>query len=102
MQPMTRPPMTPADAQRAKEVGDIFARLEEVMCYLSCRWADEHEYEDIAAYKTRLEGDLATMNVVGFTLTKMTKRPFGFVADYKGAEYTFKAGARSYEYKRTK
>ena len=104
MQPMTKNPnpMTPADAQRAKEVSELFAALENVMCYLSCRWADEHEYEDIADYQMRLEGDIADLKVVGFAIKKMTKRPFGFVAAYKGAEYTFKAGARAYEYKRTK
>jgi hypothetical protein len=104
MQPMTKKPttMTPADALRVKEVNDIFTRLEEVMCYLSSRWADEHEYEDIADYQKRLESDLATMNVVGFTITKMVKRPFGFVAQYKGAEYKFTAGAHVYKYQRTK
>jgi hypothetical protein len=92
----------PADKQRAKEVSDIFCALEECMCYLSNRWADEHEYEDIADYKSRIEAELSELKVDGFAITKMTRRPFGFVASYKGAEYKFKAGARAYEYTRTK
>lgn len=91
-----------ADAQRAKEVSEIFSALERCMCYLSSRWFDEAEYEDIADYQARIETELADRKVSGFVITKMTKRPFGFVAQYKGAQYTFKAGARAYEYKRTK
>jgi hypothetical protein len=93
---------TPADQQRAKEVSEIFCALERCMCYLSERWADEREYEDIADYKGRIEVTLSDLKIVGFTITKMIRRPFGFIATYKGAEYKFKAGARCYEYARTK
>jgi hypothetical protein len=93
---------TPADQHRANEVREIFTALERCMCYLSERWADEREYENIADYKSHIEVTLSDLKIVGFTITKMTRRPFGFVATYKGAEYKFKAGARCYEYTRTK
>jgi hypothetical protein len=95
-------PMTPADAARAAEVSAIFIGLENVMCSLSCRWADEHEYEDIREYQAVIEKHLDTTGVTGFAITAMRRRPFGFSATYKNAVYVFTAGARDYKYKRTK
>jgi hypothetical protein len=89
------------DEVRAKEVGEIYARLQNVMCYLSGRWNDEKEYEDIEDYKARIETELSDLKVEGFKIAAMKKRPFGFKAEYKGATYVFTMGARAYEYKRT-
>lgn len=54
------------------------------------RWLDEREYEDIDQYGDVLKKQLPA----GFTLTKMTKRPFGFKFAYEGANYWLKCAAR--------
>lgn len=85
---------------RAAKMAKIFDRLQECMEYLSCRWADEKEYEDIAQYQKYIETELATIDATDVAITKMIRRPFGFECNFMGAKYRITCGARSSEYRR--
>lgn len=60
------------------------------------RWQDEREYEDINDYGKVFAGKLPE----GFSLTRMTKRPFGFhFSIASGASFHFTVTGRSVGYK---
>lgn len=52
------------------------AEQQQYLEYLSDRWRDEQEYEDIADYKTVIQQKAKFLNL---TVLSMTKSPFGFV-----------------------
>lgn len=58
------------------EISKMFdtVTLQDLMIQLAGRWMDEKKYEDIKDYAARIKKDLPS----GFTIVKMTKRPFGF------------------------
>ncbi len=86
---------------RAAKMLAVFNALDDCMCNLAGRWADEKEYEDIADYRgviqRRLEG---IEDAAGIEITKMLKRPFGFECNFRGAKYRVTSGARGYGYNR--
>lgn len=60
-----------------KEFNELFG-------YLWGRWQDESEHEDIADYQLRLE---KYVTAAGLKIIKMTKRPFGFHAQFNDMVY---------------
>jgi hypothetical protein len=68
---MTRTPSTPAEIDLINRTFDSLATL---LGNLSARWADEHEYENLADYQARIAKDLPA----SISIVSMTKRPFGF------------------------
>lgn len=76
----------------------LFEDLQDQMVYLSGRWADEHEYEDLKDYAEPLR---PMIKAVGGSIVKMTSRPFGVIYTLGGVAYiiTMKANG-DYEYKR--
>lgn len=77
----------------------VFYDLEDLIVYLSDRWADERKFEDIADYQAVIEKRLPA----GIVITKMLKRPFGFtwqIGDFEG-NLKITAGGR-YSWSRTK
>lgn len=91
----TKPtPTTPANIAR---INAAYNALQPLMVNLASRWADESQYEDIAEYGKLIAKELPE----GFTLVKMTKRPFGFTFSIgTGAVYVVKMTRQSYEWKR--
>lgn len=72
-------------------------KLENLVVRLAGRWADESQFENIAEYQKVIEAELPR----GFTITRMTKRPFGFeftIGD--GFKYQVFCTSRQYGCKR--
>jgi hypothetical protein len=88
------------DPKRAKIMSKLFDDLAETMDYLAMRWADEFGYEDIADYQTFVEKAVRKLKVKGFTITKMTKRPFGFECELMKGKYRVTRTMTKYEYVR--
>ena len=63
--------------------------LHEKAAYLACRWLDEKDYEDIREYQKVLEKLVPDY----VTITKMTRRPFGFRFMIDGREFFYKVFA---------
>jgi hypothetical protein len=63
---------TPTTPENLAKINAMFIALAGQMGHLAARWSDEKEYEDINDYQK-----VITLPA-GFTLLKMTKRPFGF------------------------
>jgi hypothetical protein len=81
------------------KINAMVGKLREKMIYLAGRWMDEHEYEDINDYNAAIMGELPE----GFTLTKMTTRPFGFYFTiWTGAVYHYFVKAKTLGWKRVK
>lgn len=94
---MQRKPMIPTTPENLKRINSMLDALQDRVSYLTCRWMDEHEYEDIAEYGKVIAGDLPE----GFTLLKMTKRPFGFHFSIgTEAVYAVISTSRKYGWKR--
>jgi len=94
-----RKPVEKTTAEDIARIDAMVDKLDGKMINLAGRWMDEHEYEDINDYKAVIVGDLPE----GFTLTKMTKRPFGFYFEIgNGATYHYFVGARTLGWKRVK
>ena len=64
-------PTTPADIKR---INAMHLKLEPLMLSLYARWVTEKAFENINDYAEPIKKALPR----GFTLLKMTKRPFGF------------------------
>jgi hypothetical protein len=91
---MATVPTSPVNVQR---IDAVYKANERLICSLANRWADEHEYEDISAYQEAIQEKLPE----GFTIVKMTRRPFGFHFSIgTGAVYFMKAAARQYSWGR--
>lgn len=58
---------------------------------LAARWADESEYEDLKEYQTTLQKTMPK----GCTITRMTKRPFGFEFKHEKLTFVVKATAKA-------
>jgi hypothetical protein len=85
---------TPADLKR---INAMFDRMQDPVSSLFSRWQDEAKYEDIANYGKAIANRLPK----GFSLTKMTKRPFGFEFSIgNGALYAMQATSRQISWKR--
>ncbi len=90
-----------SDPVRAAKMLAVFNALDDCMCNLASRWADEKEYEDIADYRDVLRRTLDDIeDAAGMEITKMLKRPFGFECDFLGAKYRVTSGSRGYGYSR--
>ena len=90
-----RTPTTKADLAR---INSMFDELAPHLTVLYGRWQDEKKYEDIADYGKNIAAALPD----GFTLTKMTKGPFGFEFTIgTTARYHMKVTGRSVEWTRT-
>lgn len=91
---MAQIPTTPANIKRIEDTAN---KLMDLMITLSMRWRDEKGHEDIAEYGKRIAKDLPK----GFTLQKMSKRPFGFVFDIgTDATYMIYVSGNQYGWKR--
>lgn len=64
-------PTAPADLNR---INGMFRTVAPMVAQLAGRWLDEKDFEDINDYGNVIRGNLPE----GFTLSAMTKRPFGF------------------------
>jgi hypothetical protein len=87
-------PTAPADLLR---INQMFDKVAPTLDSLAARWQDESEYEDINEYGEAIQKLLPE----GFTLIKMSKRPFGF--DFSlgtQARYGVRAGAKAISWKR--
>lgn len=94
-----KPVPTPA-ADKAR-IETCFEALQNLLGTLWGRWQDEHEYEDIREYGAAIAKHLPA----GFTLTAMTKRPFGFrftLDTMPTALYAMEVTARTALWKRVK
>lgn len=84
-------PTSEADKVR---INKMFDDVLESMGYLYSRWQDEKQYEDFEEYKKVMIKNLEPFE--GFTLTKATKRPFGFQFTIgNGALYAVEVNSRS-------
>lgn len=103
-------PAVPTSPENKARIEMMYVALQPRMEYLSGRWADESEYEDIAEYKQNIEKLLQHLVETGrgfalpegFAITKMTKRPFGFQFKIGEAEYAIFCSARQYGWQRVK
>ena len=87
-------PTTPRDLKRINQMVDNICND---MDYLAARWSNEGSYESIDEYAKVLKGKLPK----GFTLLKMTKRPFGFRFSIgTGAIYFVGANSKEIYWKR--
>lgn len=87
--------------ERAAVMAGIFDRLAPRLEYLSARWQDEREYEDIAEYAKVIGEAVAAMGLApDFKVTGMTRRPFGFTCSLMGGAYAVKCTARELSYRR--
>ena len=95
----TESPIKTTSASDIARIDQMIDVLQNKMIYLAGRWWDEQEYEDINDYAAHLMGQLPA----GFTLTKMTKRPFGFYFTLEtGAVYHYYVTSRTIGWKRVK
>jgi len=79
--------------ENIKRIDEMFDKMANLVQQLACRWADEHEYEDIGEYRERLQREMPE----GFSIVKMTKRPFGF--HFKiGTDATYAVSCTSRQY----
>jgi hypothetical protein len=84
-------PKTPTSPENLARIEAMFETLSPTMANLAERWADEHEYENIEEYRAVIFAKLPA----GFTIGRMTRRPFGFVFTIgTDAEYRYTATAR--------
>jgi hypothetical protein len=74
----------------------VFINTRDLVVSLYSRWQDEKEYEDIADYASVLTKAISPH---GATLTKMTKKPFGFHFLAEGKKYFFGVNSRRVYYK---
>lgn len=84
------------------QIQSLTNAVKPVMLTLFGRWAEEAGYEDFAEYQARMASEFTNAAPQGFTLSKVTKRPFAIhfaVGDQVG--YTIYATAREYGWKRT-
>lgn len=89
-------PTTPADLDR---INQMVAGITKLLGMLGARWRDEAAYENIDDYAEVIRKALPS----GFTLTRMTKRPFGFRFTIGAdATYALSCGASSIAWKRIK
>ena len=66
--------MTPTTPENLKRINEVFSDLLPLLTTLARRWLAEKQYEDINDYAVPFKKALPK----GFTLRRMTKRPFGF------------------------
>lgn len=95
-------PTTPANKAN---IDKMMEALERLMMMLYARWAEESQYEDINDYKKRIVVEVGALKYENFvpTVTKMSKRPFGFSFTIgTEAEYMIYVTAKSYGWKRVK
>jgi len=88
---------TPTSPANLAKINKMYEVLQDTMLNLAGRWQDEGKYENIEDYRKVIEKSLPA----GFSITKMTKRPFGF--QFKigtEAEYAIIVSGRKYEWKR--
>ena len=64
----------------------LFPAIAEHLVYLAMRWNDEKEYEDFNDYEASVQHRLPA----GFTMIKMTKKPFGFHFNISGDVATYR------------
>jgi hypothetical protein len=77
----------------------VYDNLKPTIGRLACRWMDESKYEDINDYQKVIEKELP----MGFTVVKMTKRPFGFHFSVETGEvFSLSMNSRVYRLKRVK
>jgi hypothetical protein len=81
--------------QKETIIKALKAKMEEVlhnkeffdyMGYLACRWMDEGKYEDFKDYETEMKKKVESF---GVKFVKGSKRPFGFVVEFKEVAYQF-------------
>ena len=70
--------------QRKELSNNVYVKVENLMSSLYSRWLDEKDYEDINDYALPIKAIIEPLA----TLTKMTKRPFGFEFTLPCAEDT--------------
>lgn len=86
----------PAQVSLSDRVNEIHTAMEGVLSYLSDRWRDGAEYEELSEYAKAIQTKLPK----GATVTRMTRRPFGFHFIFEGATIHFFITARKYGWKR--
>lgn len=74
-----------------KKLKAIFSDVKERLENGYERWLDEKDYEDINDYAILFR---AKVESGGGKFRKMTKRPFGFIAEINGFDYQFYANAK--------
>lgn len=97
MRAIQKPTPLPVQGQ----IQSLANAVKPVVLTLFCRWADEAGYEDFAEYRERMASEFTNAAPKGFTVDKVTKRPFAIhfsVGDQVG--YTIYATAREYGWKR--
>lgn len=70
----------------------IFQATKDRIVYGRDRWLDEKEYEEIDDYAIMYKSEVEAN---GGKFVKMTKRPFGFVAEIEGVRVQFSANSES-------
>jgi hypothetical protein len=73
--------------QHSQKAIDLFHSVAQTVANLGGRWQDEKEYENIEDYKKALEPRATPF---GATITKMSKRPFGFDFTVEGGTYSLR------------
>lgn len=76
------------------KVEKLLAVLDQPIGYGYERWQDEKEYEDIADYAVLYE---AKAKKLGWEITKMIPRPYGFRAVHKKAKVELEVAVRANE-----
>jgi len=95
---MSKQYTVPKPNEPSQRASDFFSAIEKKMAYLYGRWQDEKEYEDIKDYQLPLN---PIAEQFGVTITKMNKRPFGFIFKVDGRTYKVTMNSRSLAFERT-
>ena len=94
---MLKPKPAATAPENLKKINEFFARIEPLILNLYSRWHDEKEYENINDYEDVIHKTMP----LGFSIIKMSKRPFGFTFDIgTGAVYQIKTNGKTIEWKR--
>ncbi len=76
-------------------VDHLFHKIEGALVGSFTRWQDDKAYEDINDYAVLCKGDI---EAAGLTFVRMTRRPFGCIAEYHGWEVQFSVTSKKYSW----
>lgn len=78
-----------------KLIDKLFKTMKNTLVNLYGRWLDEKEYEDFADYETVMREKFDSIPPeYGLRFVKGTKRPFGFIFDWRGKQMQFSVTTR--------
>jgi hypothetical protein len=91
--------MIATSTQDQKRINQMMDDITGAICHLYSRWQDERQYENITDY-----GDVLAQHLPsGFSMIKMTKRPFGFkfgIDTMPKSQYQVAINSKSFSWKR--